>query len=95
MTARLTPAAEADLEGIWRYTTANWGEDQAEAYLRGLGRIIDHLAANPRLGRNIGHIREGTFTFLSGSHLIVYRQAETAIDVVRILHKRMDVEGSL
>ncbi|MDY0072471.1 MAG: type II toxin-antitoxin system RelE/ParE family toxin [Thauera sp.] len=29
----LSPAAEGDLEGIWRYTANKWGVDQANRYL--------------------------------------------------------------
>jgi toxin ParE1/3/4 len=29
---RLSPAAERDLEGIWKYTRREWGLDQAERY---------------------------------------------------------------
>ena len=30
---RLSPAAERDLEGIWRYTAERWGVAQAEHYI--------------------------------------------------------------
>ena len=29
---RLSPAAECDLEGIWKYTRGEWGLEQAERY---------------------------------------------------------------
>jgi hypothetical protein len=29
---RLSPAAERDLEGIWKYTREEWGLEQAERY---------------------------------------------------------------
>jgi hypothetical protein len=30
---RLSPAAERDLEGIWKYTDGEWGREQAERYI--------------------------------------------------------------
>lgn len=32
----LTPAAQGDLDGIWDYTAATWGENQAVRYLEDL-----------------------------------------------------------
>lgn len=29
----LSPAAQADVDGIWDYTAENWGVDQAESYI--------------------------------------------------------------
>jgi hypothetical protein len=29
---RLSPAAERDVEGIWKYTRGEWGIEQAERY---------------------------------------------------------------
>ena len=31
---RLAQTAQNDLEGIWIYTISEWGEDQAEKYVR-------------------------------------------------------------
>jgi toxin ParE1/3/4 len=92
MKAKLTPAAKADLRNIWIYTAANWNEDQAEAYSRILNRAIDRLAANPGLGKSLGQIRQGYFKFPAASHLLIYRSAGDTIEVVRILHKSMDVD---
>ncbi|MCA8927827.1 MAG: type II toxin-antitoxin system RelE/ParE family toxin, partial [Alphaproteobacteria bacterium] len=37
---RLRPAAQADLEGIWRYTAEQWSADQADRYVDGLQATI-------------------------------------------------------
>lgn len=95
MTGRylLSPAAQADLEQIWDYTDAQWGVDQAEEYLRELQYAIERLAANPRIGRTCDEIRPGYRKLSVGAHTLFYRvTAEDIVDVVRVLHQRMDTE---
>ena len=92
----LSPAAQADLEQIWDYTHDRWGVDQAEEYLRELQHAIDLAAANPRIGHACNEIRPGYRKLAAGSHTLFYRvTADDLIDVVRILHQRMDVDRHL
>lgn len=92
----LSPAAQADLEQIWDYTHDRWGIGQAEEYLRELQHAIDRAAANPRIGRACDEIRPGYRKLPAGSHTLFYRvTAEDVVDVVRILHQRMDVDRHL
>ena len=92
---RLTPKARADLDAIWDYTVKQWGTEQAEAYLLSLGETMKLLANQPGLGRNIDDIREGYFKFPAASHIFLYRLQPDAIEIIRILHKSMDVERHL
>jgi toxin ParE1/3/4 len=89
---RLTPLARVDLDGIWEFTTANWGMDQAEAYLLGLDTTMMILAGQPGLGRSIEDVRAGYFKFPTASHILIYRLKPGAIEFVRILHKSSDVD---
>ena len=92
----LSPAAQADLGQIWDYTRDRWGVDQAEEYLRELQRAIERAAANPRIGRACDEIRPGYPKLAAWSHILFYRvSAEGIIDVVRVLHERMDVDRHL
>lgn len=92
----LTPAAQADLEQIWDYTHDRWDVDQAEQYLRQLQHAIGRAAANPLIGRACDEIRPGYGKLDAGSHTLYYRvTAEGVVDVVRILHRRMDVDRHL
>lgn len=92
---RLSPLAQADLDGIWNYTVAQWDEAQAQAYVLGLDATMRLLAANPRMGRGIDDIRKGYFKFPAASHILIYRLTPDAIEFMRILHNRMDVEWHL
>jgi toxin ParE1/3/4 len=92
----LTPAARADLEGIWRYTAKHWSDDQAEHYTSEIVAACQALAAGIRKGRAIDDIYRGYLKLPAGSHVIFYRlSARGAVEVIRILHQRMDVSTHL
>ncbi|MDE1994363.1 MAG: type II toxin-antitoxin system RelE/ParE family toxin [Rhizobiaceae bacterium] len=90
----LSPLAETDLEDIWRYTVERWSSQQAETYHADIIRALDGLASGVKTGRR-ADIREGYFKYAVGSHVIYYRQQDTIIAVIRILHQRMDVNRHL
>ncbi|MEB3063197.1 type II toxin-antitoxin system RelE/ParE family toxin [[Mycobacterium] zoologicum] len=95
MTSRylLSPAAQADLEQIWDYTHEQWGIDQADEYLREIQYAIARVAANPRIDRTCDEIRLGYRKLSVGSHALFYRlTAEDVVDVIRVLHRRMDTD---
>lgn len=92
---RLSPLAQADLDDIWGYTVAQWDEAQAQSYLMGLDATMKLLADNPRMGSNMDDIRKGYFKFPAASYLLIYRLTPDAIEFMRILHRRIDVERNV
>jgi toxin ParE1/3/4 len=95
MRCRLSPRAQRDLEAIWEYSAASWGADRAEAYLRQIQATCELLADDPRLGRACDEIRPGYRKIPAGSHVLFYREAGGAVELVRILHHSMDFERQL
>jgi toxin ParE1/3/4 len=91
----LRPKAIADLEGIWDYTVDTWGEEQAELYVRMINESFQQIAVNPSLGRFCDAIRDGYRKRGVGRHVIFYRTVDGDVEVVRILHDRMDVDRHL
>jgi toxin ParE1/3/4 len=91
----LSPRAEADLTEIWDFTAKTWGEQQAEDYIRLLVGAIGTVADNPRRGRSCDEARKGYLKYLAGSRVIIFRKVKSGIDVVRVLHARMDFEQHL
>ena len=87
---RLRPAATQDLESIWIYTTEQWGIEQAHRYTDELTKAFKLLANNPEQGGACDEIREGYRRYRVGRHVIYYRIADYGVDVVRVLHGRMD-----
>ena len=87
---RLAPAAERDLENIWRYTRDQWGADQADRYADLLISAFESLARSPDTAPACDHIRPGYRRHMAGRHVIYIRLSDEGIVVVRILHDRMD-----
>lgn len=93
---RFRPRAIADIEGIWDYTAARWGVAQADRYVLNLRHACIAIARNELPGEDASHIRPGYRKQLSGRHVIFYRETEGGeVEVVRVLHQRMDVAGHL
>ena len=86
----LSPRAQGDLDEIWTYTVKRWGTDQAKFYIRQIGPNIETVAAQPTIGRACPEVRAGYYKYPSGAHFLSYRLIDGGIDVVRILHERMD-----
>lgn len=91
----LSPRAQADLDEIWDYTFEHWGADQAEFYLRQLETAIKTVASDPRRGQSCDYIRAGYRKFSVGSHVLFFRSTKSGLDVIRILHRRMDFDQHL
>ena len=91
----LSPRAQRDLEEIWNYTAGKWGIDQAEIYIRQIQQAVDVVADDPRRGRACNDIRAGYYKYPTGSHFLFYRLIEGGVDIVRVLHQRMDFEQHL
>ena len=87
---RLTPAAQHDLSLIWDYTQDRWDLAQAEIYVREIGAAVERIAEDPLRGRPCDEIREGYRRYAIGSHLLFYVERSDGVDVIRILHQRMD-----
>ena len=91
-TFRLTAKARADLVSIGRYTEDVWGREQRNKYLAELDECFHTLAAKPNMGRTCDDISKGYHKYHIGRHLIFYRHADKDIEIIRILHDRMDIE---
>jgi toxin ParE1/3/4 len=91
----LSPLAMEDLRDIWRYGADRWGLEQTETYGEKLLAAFDFLTENPKIGASIDHVRQGYRKHPTGSHLIIYRITPECLEVMRILHKRADIERHL
>lgn len=92
----LSPAAQADVAEIWSYTFENWGAAQADRYVSGSRDACAGMAAAPGRGRAVDDIRPGYRKLPVGSHILCYRITDSGVvDVIRILHRRMEAEARL
>ena len=88
----LSPKAKSDLSDIWDYTLEQWGLDQAEKYIRELWVAIEQKTGDPKMSIAIGDVRKDYRKIVSGSHVIFFKLMDDGVDIVRILHQRMDFE---
>ena len=101
---RLGAAAEVDFANILKWTTENFGARQSRVYRDTLVEAIGELAdgANVAGSRARDEIMAGLRTLhvarrgRRGSHFLMYRATpNSTIEIVRILHDRMDLQRHL
>ncbi|GAB3366675.1 type II toxin-antitoxin system RelE/ParE family toxin [Arachidicoccus ginsenosidivorans] len=97
MPFKLSKEAANDLENIWLYTLENWSIEQADRYFNLLMDEIEYLTEKPYSGKDSSRIRKGYFRSKVKSHFIFYKISKNAdeIEIIRILHQRMDLEDRL
>lgn len=91
---RLSPLAEADLEEIWLYTFRQWSVEQAEEYHNAIIAGIEGLASGSNVPQRTD-VRDGYWKYKVGMHVLYFRCSDEYLDVIRILHGRMDVDAHL
>ena len=90
---KLTPEADNDLTEIWQDGFKKWGLKQANTYLLQLEERFEKLFEFPGLGVKRDEIRMGYRSYRESSHLVFYRKNNNKLEVIRILHKRMDIDS--
>jgi len=70
---------------------------QADRYVNLIFDEIEYLANNPLSGKDYNHIRKGYRCSKVKSHIVFYRIADkqNEIEIIRVLHQRLDIEGRL
>ena len=87
----LSNKAVDDLDSIWLYTMETWSEDQADSYYRELVMACQDIANHPAyLDKDFKEIMPGLFGHHCNKHLIFYVLVEDGVEIVRILHEKMD-----
>ena len=92
----LTNKAVEDLSEIWNYTYEAWSESQADKYYELIIAACQEIAETPASGKNYDEISKEILGFGVGKHIIFYRKLNSKeIEVIRILHERMDLRNRL
>ncbi len=89
------PALNAIIE-IWHYTDKNWGEDQADKYIRGIYSAIEE-AADSQQWRSFKDERFGGVHFIRYEHHFIFfrKLPKGRLGVISILHERMNIPDRL
>ena len=91
----ISKKAISDLEEIWLYTFEKWSLEQADRYYKLIFDEINYICKNNTAGKSMEHVRKNYRASKVKSHLIFYRVLNETIEVIRILHERMDIENRL
>lgn len=89
-----SPAAEADIDGIWDYSADRWGLDQADSYVDAIRDACYALAKGTKHGRP-AEVLPDFQKYLCGLHVIYFLDYPDHLDVIRVLHQRQDAERHL
>lgn len=85
-----------DLNKIWDYTFEKWSETQADKYYATIKLACSGIGENPIIGKKYDGINRNLLGFKSGKHIIFYQSiSEDKIEVIRILHERMDLKNRI
>lgn len=97
MKYKISIKAKEDMQDIWLYTFDEWSLNQAGQYINGLILAFEKITRKPFSGKNYKSVREGYYRLQFKSHFIFYKinKAEECIEIIRILHQRMDIENRL
>ena len=92
----ISEKALEDINNIWIYTAENWSVEQADRYYNLILDEIEYIVRNFEMGRDFNKIRKFYRYSKVKSHLIFFKKDKTnEIEVVRVLHERMDIENRL
>jgi toxin ParE1/3/4 len=92
----ITPAAEADLREIARYTRRQWGQAQSRRYARTLASCFQNIAAGEAVQRSFSDHFPDLLTTRCEHHFIFYlHPEEQKPQIVAVLHEHMDLISRL
>ena len=82
-----------DLNDIWDYTFEKWSAKQADKYYATIKLACKGIGQNPDVGKEYYGINKNLLGLKSGKHIIFYKSiSDDKIEVIRILHERMDLK---
>ena len=88
--------ANEDLNNIWNYTYENWSEAQADKYYATIKFTCKEIGKNPELRKIYNGVSENLLGIKIEKHIIFYTSvSENEVEIVRILHERMDLKNRL
>lgn len=93
---RFSPRAQQDLDEIFDYTVVQWGLPQALNYTDIIEVACANLAIAPQLAQDCSYIRRGYQRKSVEQHVIYFLLVnDGSIEIIRILHQRMDATRRL
>lgn len=81
-----------DLLSIWEYTSERWDDGRADLYIDAITVRFAWLTRNTGLWRDRPELGEGLHSYPERSHVIIFRRTDRGMEILRVLHERMDLE---
>ena len=95
MKCRVTESAARDMAAIWEYTNREWGLTQADRYVDSLIARVEWLLINKSLWSARDDVAAGVFSYPHERHVVLFRQVDQTIEIIRVLRASMDVAEHL
>ena len=89
------PRAIGDVAEIRRYSRTTWGREQAKRYMLELNACLDRIAAGTAVTTSVIF---GPYEFRRSrcqEHLIYFLESGERVEIVRIMHPRMNMAAQL
>ena len=77
---------------IWAFSADLWDEDQADLYIDAIAVRFAWLTRNTGLWHERPELGQGLYSYPEKSHVIVFREADHRLQVIRVLRTSMDVD---
>ncbi len=87
----LSALALEDIALIHDYSADEWGEEQAQKYVRALWDALEEISSAPKRWRLRDDIFKGCRARVCGSHLVIFRERDGQVKISRVLHGAMNV----
>lgn len=92
---RFSARARRELRAILQYSLESWGAAQRDAYAAAINSTLTSLTMYPELGRSRDEFGAGVRSLPIEQHVIYYRVDGTILTVLRVVHGRMHIAGTL
>ncbi|KYH02230.1 type II toxin-antitoxin system RelE/ParE family toxin [Bradyrhizobium sp. DOA1] len=89
---RKSPQADRDLDSIWDFIASN-SIRAAEKQIARIGEIFEMIVDNPLAGRERRELRMGLRSFPVGNYVIFYIPLTDGVEIVRVMHGRLDIDA--
>ena len=87
-----SPEAKEDLFDIWNYVWLDANAVIADKLLKEIDGACFVLGAWPEYGRARNDVRKGLRSIVVSRYVVFYRVTKNAIEIVRVLDERRDVQ---
>ena len=86
----VSPVARQDLQKLFQYGCLNWGSMRARQYIARFKTGLLRLHQSPHIGIKRDDLLKDLCVLPVEKHYIFYQLVENKIEIIRILHARLD-----